>query len=330
VSEGADPCDAGAPEEPVSPQGPNRSRWVLLVIASCLAGGLLLHGVPVAVPLSLILLAWSASERPREIPRVGWRRALLGAGGPSSRGRRVLKAAFLGLVSSYLLVLAEPALLFAAKTERGRFRVHSDEVPAPALQRVLDRSAALLEASPLDAPALVQRFYLCGDKWKGNLLAPGSSSALAVNHRLLGTIVVNGGDVERDRIRSSVAPDLERTLSGVLAHEATHTLIREHLGLVASMRLPAWVKEGYCDYVSGESTLPLARARAMIAEGRSESSHLFFYARAHLLVRYLLEVEGWSVSELLERRIGADEVEEKLRSWWRTQPGSAPKPALPR
>tara|TARA_R110002072_G_scaffold80930_1_gene185554 strand:+ start:239 stop:934 length:696 start_codon:yes stop_codon:yes gene_type:complete len=226
----------------------------------------------------------------------------------------------------YLLALAEPALLFEAKAEHGRFRVHSDSVPALELQEVLERASARLETSPIDNPTILQRVYLCQPNWKRHLLAPGSSDALALNRRLLATIVVNGGDVEKDTIRSSGSPDLERSLSGVLAHEATHTLIREHLGLVKSLRLPSWVNEGYCDYVAGESTFPLARARAMIREGESDPSNLFFYARAHLLVQHLLEHEGWSVSDLFERRISADEVEERLRARLRTLPVSPSEP----
>jgi len=326
VPEAPEPSVAEESAQRPSPSlEPNRLRFGLVASAACLASGLLLHGLPPAVPLTLVLMAWSATARPLATPRVGWRKVLLGAGGPSSRGRRILRGSFFGLAGVYLLVLAEPALLFEAKAERGRFRVHSDSVPAPELQEVLDRATARLERSPIDDPALVQRVYLCQPKWKRHLLAP-TSSALAVNHRLLGTIVVNGGDVGEDTIRSSASPGLGRSLSGVLAHEATHTLIREHLGLLESLRLPSWVNEGYCDYVAGESTFPLARARAMIRDGESDPSRLFFYARAHLLVRHLLEDEGWSVSDLLERRITADEVEERLRARLRAQPASPSEP----
>jgi hypothetical protein len=41
----------------------------------------------------------------------------------------------------------------------------------------------------------------------------------------------------------------------VIAHEATHGVLRRHFGRLAMVGKPRWLEEGYCDYVADESTL---------------------------------------------------------------------------
>ena len=48
----------------------------------------------------------------------------------------------------------------------------------------------------------------------------------------------------------------KRALSSVIAHEITHGLIRNRLGLLRGLRLAEWENEGYCDFVAQESSFP--------------------------------------------------------------------------
>ena len=50
-----------------------------------------------------------------------------------------------------------------------------------------------------------------------------------------------------------------RSLSGVIAHEITHLLIRKKFGYWRNLTMPTWKKEGYAEYVAGGSTLPYLR-----------------------------------------------------------------------
>ena len=48
-------------------------------------------------------------------------------------------------------------------------------------------------------------------------------------------------------------------------------LIDRHLGVWASMRSPSWKKEGYCDYVAGDTTFPIPEAKRLIRAGQIRS-----------------------------------------------------------
>ncbi|HZU95963.1 MAG TPA: hypothetical protein VFF73_04585, partial [Planctomycetota bacterium] len=173
---------------------------------------------------------------------------------------------------------------------------------------VLDRAAEKLRASGIDDPSLRFRLYACNERWRYRLVAPFSSSAFGVNSA--GRIALNRSDVAADRIYSG---ERVRTLSGVIAHEATHSLLRQRYGCVTAARLPGWKSEGICDAVAGESSFPMEMGRALLGAGEEDPSPGFSYLKARLMVELLRE-EGLSWDEIVERRHDEGEVLERLRA----------------
>lgn len=246
----------------------------------------------------------------------GWRRA---AGavralllGPPARTRRqrALRGGFYLLLASYLLLCAEPAVLFAHEVRHARFVVRSDAPLPPRTRAILDDAARRLAGAPFDDPTLVHRAYLCGAPWRMRLLAPFSTDAFAINHSV-GSIIVNRCDVAADRVHVG---EHARSLSGVLTHEATHGLLRRRLGLVGAMRLPPWKNEGLCDFVAGESSLDDATGWRLLQEGAGADSGGFFYWRARLMVEQLLVVEGVAIDDLFAQEHDEAAVLERVRA----------------
>ena len=309
------PSTDDAPLEATGNAPHSRGRIAIVVGVAAGAVALLLHGAPPLLSCGLVLLALTATSPRRDHPRTGWRRLALGRGATTRTGQ-ALRAALSLLAGGYLVLLAEPAPLFSAVETHAGFQLRSDLPLPPSTAAVLQRAAARLRTSPLNDPTLVHRVHLCHARWRLYLLAPSASSSLAQNHSMLNSIVVNGGDVAADRIVSPSPPHASRSLSGVIAHEAVHTLIRQRIGALGTVRLLPWVDEGYCDYVAGESTFDIALARAMIAVGRGDSSPAFYYARARLLVEQLLDFEAWSVDDVLNREIDeAAQHDDDVRCW---------------
>jgi hypothetical protein len=216
---------------------------------------------------------------------VTWRR-LLGF------DRRNLIA--LALVAVPATAMARPSLLpWGWHGQVGRFDVYAEAPPAPQLQGDLARSAALLGTSPIDDPAVRPTLYLTDGGWRWHLLALTQSGAFAITRSELGGTVVNRSDAAGDAV---FARGYRRTLSGVVAHETVHVLQRGHLGLMGYARLPAWVKEGYADYVARESTLSDADVARLRAQGRDDPA--IFYHDARLRVSDAL-AHGESVDRLL-------------------------------
>jgi hypothetical protein len=216
---------------------------------------------------------------------------------------------------AYLAILTFPDVLFAHHMTRGNFRVASDAPIDPALAAVLDRAAARVRSSVIDDPAMIHRVYLCQSPWRRALLAPTSLKAYGSTPMPFGyTILLGRHDISSDRIARGGPRPASRSLSGVIAHERAHALIHARFGPLASLSHPSWKKEGYCDYVAGDTSFPIAEAKRLIRDDRNAPEPSFRYARAYLLVKYLIEVEGLSVEDLMALRLDERAMLAKVRA----------------
>ena len=229
-------------------------------------------------------------------------------GRTSRSGERELRlmsrvAAFLGV--GYLLILCCPQVLFAHQVVYRRYTVCSTGTIDPGLTVVLDRVDSLLATSPIADRALRPRIVLFD--------RPGGYAALSLFHggRSFGksfvalppdNVFINAHDVAHDLVFRGAAENDVRSLSGVIAHEVTHLLVRRKFGYWRNLAFPAWKKEGYAEYVAGGSTLPYETGVRMW-RARPEDSTGYRYFQYSMVVKYLLEHEGLTAEALFDREI---------------------------
>ncbi|WP_426027185.1 hypothetical protein [Brevundimonas sp. TWP2-3-4b2] len=193
-------------------------------------------------------------------------------------------------------VFHPPLLLFPHKRMVGATPVFSESPIPDEIEGVVGRADTLVRTSPLFTPDVLKRpVYLTNGGVRWRLLTLGST-ALALSRPVVETIVVNRSNVLKDQVWYSGDPVPARDLSGVIAHERTHTLIRQRFGSLSHHYYPTWVVEGYADYVSGWRSMSDETASQLIAEGR-RTQGLFFYERSQRIEREL-EANGGSVDEL--------------------------------
>ncbi len=207
--------------------------------------------------------------------------------------------AFAGFAAGLYLVASlfhPPLLLFPHKRMVGATPVYSESPVPDEIERVIGRADALVRTSPLFAPEVLDRpVYLTdgGLRWR---LLTFSSTALAISRPGTETIVINRSNVSMDQVWNGVDSFPARDLSGVIAHERTHTLIRRRFGFVGARLYPTWVVEGYADHVSGSGSMSDETAAELIAEGRRTPG--LFYYESRKRVERELEANGGSVDEL--------------------------------
>ncbi|WP_339915717.1 hypothetical protein [uncultured Brevundimonas sp.] len=186
---------------------------------------------------------------------------------------------------------------FPYRTMAGETPIYSSTPIPPEIHEVVARADARVRESPIFTPeALRHPIFLTDGGVRWRLLSLGGGGAFGLTRPLAGHIVVNRSSIASDRVWNGASVAGSRTLSGVIAHERTHMLVRAHFGLLADRQFPVWAIEGYCDHVAGGGTLSDAEAARLRSDG-SRSPALFYYD-SRKRVEQTLRDNGGSVDAL--------------------------------
>lgn len=231
------------------------------------------------------------------------KRTLLGAGAALA----VIVLVFLGLI-------AWPDPLFAFSVRDGRIVVASDRpIPVAGGEKLLADCEKLLERSPLKAEG-PYHLYVTNEDWRHHLffLVNPVAGGLTYNYGLGGSAFLSGADFETGRhVKWGYVASPPRTLAYFCAHELTHIVTAEHLGILGYHRLPEWVREGIADYAAIENRQSFEQLRNALGERPVDVQMMQTYGgypRYRLLVTYFIEKKGWSVEQLLKTTLSLDEA----------------------
>lgn len=235
----------------------------------------------------------------------------------TSAKRRVYRAArytFFSFVLAYILLLCFPQVLFGHQVVSGKITVYSREPVDQNINTVLERAQLRLATSPINSAEVKPkifltnsfRFYSVISLYVGNNSFGKGYAALATNN-----VFINKSDTANDLVLRNTADHNQRSLSGVIAHEITHLLIRKRFGYWRNLTMPTWKKEGYAEYVAGSSTLDYETgARMWKTNPRDGTGYQYF--KYFMLVKYLLEHDKLSVDDLFNRDFDVQVLEERV------------------
>jgi hypothetical protein len=181
------------------------------------------------------------------------------------------------------VMVAFPAPVFSSKLTRGTITLHATEpLPQNAVAIVDQALARLRQSRSVDV-------FVCRNDWRWLLFSGLNGRAAAVARAPFShDVIIRGADFTANRYLQAggqLAP-AERSLSYLLAHEVTHVLVADALSLPESYRLPAWLSEGYADYVAHEGRFDRAAALRTLS-GASEPTR-----REGQYLPYMLLVAG--------------------------------------
>ena len=237
------------------------------------------------------------------------RRALLWAG-----------AALATPVLLFCALLVWPDPLFAFSLGAGKIVVASDRpIPSAGGDRFLRDCERLLERSALKPKARRYRIYVTNEDWRQRLFFIPHPKAwgVAYYYGLGSAAFMSGADFEAGRVvHLGYVGTPPRTLANLCAHELTHIIVWEHVGL-ARLRVPRWVWEGFADYVAMENRESFDELRNALGDRPVDIPMMAkygFYPRYRLLVTYFMERKGWTVDHLLQTRLTENEATEIMRA----------------
>ena len=197
--------------------------------------------------------------------------------------------------------LALPQLLLFPHYEMvGQTPVYSAHPLPPAIRTIVGKADDRVRASDLFTADVRRRpIFLTdgGPRWR--LLSLGAGDGFALTRPLGEAIVVNRSSIDTDRVFNGAPVGGERSLSGVIAHERTHVLIRQRFGPFADRIIPTWKVEGYCDHIAGGGSLTDAEADRL--RGANPASRALFYYDARRRVGAVLAQNQGSSAALFAR-----------------------------
>ncbi len=219
-------------------------------------------------------------------------------------GLALIAALGSGLVAG---LLAWPAPLFPHELREGRIVLRSDRPIPEAARAVLREVDARLRASSFETGAASLGLYTANTPWRrriiwsvatplagGFVVVPFSRDHAFLNRTDFGTGLLT--------IPGFGTIDPPRTIAYYGAHELTHVLTARAVGTLRYHRMPHWVREGIADYVAMRPVEPfdeladVLTAEPIVLWMRRQYG---WYADDRLLVRYFLDIEGWSLERLL-------------------------------
>jgi hypothetical protein len=124
-------------------------------------------------------------------------------------------------------------------------------------------------------------------------------------------VFINRADYRNDLVFRDAKENSQRSLSGVIAHEITHLLIKKRYGYLRNLTMPTWKKEGYAEYVGGGSTLSNEEGIKLWKANPKDATG-YQYFKYMILVKHLLENDRISVDDLFNRDFDVQVLEERV------------------
>lgn len=231
------------------------------------------------------------------------------------RAARWILFFILGAGFLYLLCLLFPQPFFSHSLRRENIIIYTRDIPPPGTTPLLDSVAALLRRSPLNDTSVTHRVFLCHSQAQFVFFTRGRANLGGLcDDRLTRNIFIHPADLATGRM---IAPPGwpyrgdDRPLSYFIAHEITHSLESRFVGRW-NVRVPAWLWEGYADYIGMNAPLDGYLQRYREGSPFMNPAH-GLYDRYALYVAYLLDYEHRDIREVLGRPPAVDSVEEAVR-----------------
>ena len=223
----------------------------------------------------------------------------------------------IAVMVGYTALHLHPQPLFTYSLRRGAVVLHA-RAPLPSrADEILADVEKRLTRSPLYRSDRTYDVFLCDTPALYAFFNPHHRNTGGETYVWLGNnIFLRPARVEADRLIGPSGNDVpgDRTLAYFIAHEVTHAMTVDTVGVWRYLALEQWQQDGYADYVAKAGSFDAAGALRGLRDGSREldPARSGLYLRYQLLVAYLLGEGGVTVSELLAGPRAAGPIEARL------------------
>ncbi len=225
------------------------------------------------------------------------------------------------LLTVYLMLFLFPQIAFGNKIEYKSFIIYSHSPLNKNIFKILDSAQSLISYSELYKNNAEQhRIYLCNNFLEYSFFAPAERNAFGYNRILENDIFISKSNILHNRVERNGNENNIRTLSGTIAHEVTHTLIKKQIGFIKYMQLDTWKNEGYCDFIAKESSFDSAKGIFTLCNYPTSSSLSFQYFKYRLYIDYLIKEKNSSFNEIVQGNFNLTQLQIDVKKKYCTKP----------
>lgn len=233
---------------------------------------------------------------------------------PRKRWLRRVGAVLSVSTALYFATLLRPQMFFWWARDGASIHVHSDEpIPASAAD-VIALAESRIRSSPLFDPTRTYPVYVCNARWRWDYFSGFNDRSRGFQTPLGRASFVRQARWDSNHLAGPDGGDGPRPLDVYIAHEVTHLMVADRVGIIAGRRLPVWLREGYAEYVARRDTFNYDATRAALIAGDEDVAVRDPYWKHLLLVSHLLDREGRDVRTVLNDPPDAHEVEARVRA----------------
>ena len=196
-----------------------------------------------------------------------------------------------------------------------QFNIYADIEINEEIYEILNKVDKQLKTSEIYDNNLSFKIFISSGFKPYSIFSPSYKDAFAITYPIINNIFISKTDIKNNLVQRNAEEDNKRSLSSVITHETTHKLIENEIGIKANKKLETWKKEGYCEYISGESTLNLKAGINKVYQESNSSSPAFNYLKYRILVTYLMNIKGHSFHSLVETEFDLRQLEIELTNY---------------
>ncbi len=148
-----------------------------------------------------------------------------------------------------------------------------------------------------------------------SMVVPQSWRSFGMYSPITKNIICSKTDSENNvfYIHSNTEIKNKRKFSGVITHELIHYMIYKKYG-IKTLFIKKWKEEGYCEYVSQESSFGFEKGIEYFVNDKEEDTDSFMYFQYRLYVKYLIDYKKMTFQQILDGDFDIEELENEIRN----------------
>lgn len=235
--------------------------------------------------------------------------------------KKIIKKTLTGILVLYILTILFPQFLFANKLEHSNFTVyyHSDKIDIDEIKKVIDKSTELIKESEIYESSINQKLFVTNNYLEFSYFSPLSRNSFAVNYPITQNIFLTKSSFLNNKIERNGKSNNVRSLSSVIAHETTHSLLENKLGFLKNKRLEHWKTEGYCDFIAKESSFDESEGFEIFCNNDKNDSYSYNYFKYRLYTEYILTDLKVGLDSFLTDDFDTENLNNQIKNKYCTQ-----------